>query len=110
VKDVLHDDRVSARWQFFEEIAAFDPHSASNSGAIECRNGTRGNVGEIEQHATHPLVATKDSGQQQSMPARDVHQRIDASSIALIDVMALSKTAATSGFREKCSNMGSLKT
>jgi|tagenome__1003787_1003787.scaffolds.fasta_scaffold20921673_2 hypothetical protein len=31
VKDVLHDDRVGIRWQFFEEVAAFDSHSAGDA-------------------------------------------------------------------------------
>ena len=109
VKDVLHDNRVGARWQFFEEVAAFDAHSAGDASASECRGGASRNMRKIEQYTTHRLVAAQDGGQQQTVSARNVHQYVSTplksyasdvarAPVALIDVIAPSKTAATSGF------------
>ena len=58
VNNVLHNDRVGARWQFFEEIAAFDPHSAGDAKASECRGSTGCNMRKIEQYTTHRLMTT----------------------------------------------------
>src|ERR1700756_4518221 len=78
VKDVLHDDRVGTRWQFFEEVAAFDSHSAGDASTSECRCGTSRNMRKIEKYSTHRLVAVQNGGQQQTVSARNVHQRLDS--------------------------------
>src|SRR5436305_6171715 len=75
VKDVLHDDCVGTRWQFFEEVAAFDSHSAGDASASECRCGPGRNMRKIEKHSTHRLVASQNGGQQQTVSACDVHER-----------------------------------
>jgi hypothetical protein len=63
VKDVLHDDCVGARGQFFEEVAAFDSHSAGYASTSECCGGASRNMRKVEQHTTHRLMAAQDSGQ-----------------------------------------------
>src|SRR6266704_3823235 len=78
VKNVLHDDGVGTRWQFFEEVAAFDSHSAGDASTSECRCGASRNMRKIEKYSTHRLVAAQNGGQQQTVSARDVHQRLDS--------------------------------
>src|SRR5689334_3767425 len=59
VKDVLHNDGVGTRWQFFEEVATFDSHSASDASTGECRCGAGRNMRKIEKYCTHRLVAAQ---------------------------------------------------
>src|SRR5437016_546434 len=75
VKDVLHDDRVGTRWQFFEEVAAFDSHSAGDASASECRCGAGRNMRKIEKHSMHRLLAWQNGGPQPPVSASDVHPR-----------------------------------
>jgi hypothetical protein len=55
VNNVFQADRVGARWQF-EEIAAFDSHSARDPCASECRGRTGCDMWKIEQYSTPRIV------------------------------------------------------
>src|SRR4029077_17618704 len=84
VNYVLHDDRVGTRWQFFEEVAAFDSHPAGHASTSECRRSASRNMRKIEKYSTHGLVAAQNGGQQQTVSARDVHQRLDSFEVVRI--------------------------
>src|SRR5262249_57549467 len=78
VNNMLHDDGVGARWQFFEKVAAFDSHSTRNASTSERRSGASRNMRKVKQHTTHLLLPAQHRGQQQTVSTRDVHQRVDS--------------------------------